>query len=176
MTKPYYPPPAFYFNVRILGVGGLAAALTGNDASFQEISGMSAEQGVEEVAEGGENRFVHRLPKQAKYQNLVLKRGAVTGVSFFTEWVNGSIGQRLSLPIVTQNLLVTLLDESGFPSIAWVFVNAYPVKCQAGPLSSMDNKILIETLELSYNYYERMNLGSAAAAAVKLAQLAARFA
>ena len=137
---------------------------------------MQVEWGVEEVGEGGENRFVHRLPKPAKYSNLVLKRGAVTGASFFTEWVGLSIGSSLALPIVTQNLLVTLLDAAGSPSVAWVFVNAYPVKCQVGPLSSMESKVLIETLELSYNYHERMNLGSAAVAAVKLAALAARFA
>jgi hypothetical protein len=40
----------------------------------------------------------------------------------------------------------------------------------------MDNKILVETLEFSYNYFERVNLGSALGAAAKLAQLAARFA
>lgn len=176
MTAPYYPPPAFYFSVRILGAGGLVSALTGSDASFQEVSGLQSELGVEEVVEGGENRFVHRLPKATKYPNLVLKRGVVTGSSFLTEWAGLTIGSKLSLPIVTQNLMVTLLNDSGIPIIAWVIVNAFPVKFEVDSLSSMDNKILIETLELSYNYHERMNLGSAAALAVKLAQLAARFA
>src|SRR5262249_40645636 len=134
MTAAYYPPGAFHFSVRILGAGGAVAALTGSDASFQEITGMQAEQAVEEVAEGGENRFVHRLPRPAKYSNLVLKRGVVTGASFFTEWVGQSIGARLSLPVVTQNLLVTLLNESGTPTIAWVFVNAFPVKCDVESL------------------------------------------
>lgn len=176
MAEPYYPPPAFHFSVRILGAGAAVAALTGSDASFSEISGMQAEWSTEEVTEGGENRFVHRLPKAAKYGNLVLKRGVVTGSSFFTEWVGASIGSSLSIPIVTQNLLVMLLDEKAAPTIAWVFVNAYPVKCQVGALNSTGNDVLIETLELSYNYYERMTLGSAAALAMALTRLAARFA
>ena len=174
MTQPYYPPPSFYFNVKILGAGAALAALTGSDASFQEVSGMQVSWDVEEVVEGGENRFVHRLPKPAKYSNLVLKRGVVTTGSFFNEWVGESIGSKLSLPLITQNILVMLLNEKGIPLIAWAFVNAYPVKCEVGALNSTENKILIETLELSYNYYERINLGSAATVALKLAQLAAR--
>ena len=31
---------------------------------------------IETVVEGGENRFVHRLPKPVKHPNLVLKRGS----------------------------------------------------------------------------------------------------
>ena len=30
------------------------------------------------MVEGGENRFVHRLPKPVKHPNLVLKRGLAT--------------------------------------------------------------------------------------------------
>ena len=63
MTDEYYPPGAFYFSVQVLGSGTALSVLTGIDASFQEASGIQAEFGVEEVTEGGENRFVHRLPR-----------------------------------------------------------------------------------------------------------------
>ena len=63
----------------------------------------------------------------------------------------------------------------GIPSIAWGFVNAYPLRWEVGPLDSMDNKILTESLEFSYNYFERVNLNGLGAA-TKLAQFAARLA
>lgn len=173
-ASPYYPPPAFYFSVKFLSPAAVAAALTGYDASFQEVSGISASWDVEEVNEGGENRFAHRLPKRGKYNNLVLKRGVVTGSSLLTEWVGLTVGANLASPIVPQNLLILLLDAAGLPLIAWGFVNAYPVKCDLGPMDAMENKILVETLELAYNYFERVTLGSPAAAAAKVAQLAAR--
>ena len=176
MEETYYPPGAFYFSVHVMGSATPLMALTDIDASFQEVSGIQAEFGVEEVAEGGENRFVHRLPRQGKYPNLSLKRGIVTRDSFLAEWAGQTIGSRLSLPIITQNLLVMLMGESGVPSVAWAFVNAYPVKWDVASLNSEDNKILTETLELSYNYFDRLVLGSAASAGVKLAQLAARLA
>jgi phage tail-like protein len=172
----YYPPGAFYFSLAVIGSATALAALTQIDASFQEISGIRVEFETETVVEGGENRFVHQLPRAAKHGNLVLKRGVVTRDSFIGEWVGLTIGSTLALPVVTQNLLVTLLNDDGFPLIAWGFANAYPVRCEVGSLDALDNKVLTETLEFSYTYFERVTLGSGASVAVKLAQLASRFA
>jgi len=173
MTDEYYPPGAFYFTVTVLGSATAVSLLTSIDASFQEVSGIEAQLDTEPVVEGGENRFVYQLPKPAKYSNLVLKRGVVTKDSFLAEWVGQTVGSRLSLPILPQNLLVTLLNENGMPSIVWGFVNAFPLRWEVGSMSSTDNKILTETLEFSYNYFERLNLGSGLSAATKLAQFAA---
>lgn len=174
MTDEYYPPGAFYFTVTVVGSMSALSLLTDIDASFQEVSGIEAQFDTEDVVEGGENRFVYHLPRPAKYSNLVLKRGVVTKDSFLAEWVGQTIGSSLSLPILPQNLLVTLLNEEGMPSIVWGFVNAFPLRWEVASLDSMDNKVLTETLEFSYNYFERLNLGSGASAAVKLAQFAAR--
>ncbi|HVG43236.1 MAG TPA: phage tail protein [Longimicrobium sp.] len=176
MSDTYYPPPGFYFRVTVLGAGALVAELTGVDASFQEVSGLESHWETEEVAEGGENRFVHRLPRPARYADLVLKRGLVSGNSFFAEWVGLTIGSRLSLPILTQNLMVTLQGDEGWPLVAWVFVNAWPLRWEVTGLDSMRNEVAVESLEFSYNYFERINLGGAASAALKLASVAAQFA
>ena len=174
MSDTYYPPGGFYFTVSVLGTGTALAVASGVDASFQEVSGIEAKFNTEDVTEGGENRFVHRLPKPASYPNLVLKRGIVSVTSFLVEWVGQTVGSGLSLPIVPQNILVTLLGQGGTPLIAWGFVNAWPIRSQVAPLNASDNKVLIETMELSYNYFDRINLGSPASAAIKLAQLTSR--
>lgn len=176
MADEYYPPGAFCFAVNVIGVGAVATLFTDIDASFLEVSGIEARFETEEVAEGGENRFVHRLPRAGAYSNLVLKRGVVTKDSFLAEWVGQTVGSGMSLPILPQNLLVTLLDKDGLPLIAWGFVNAWPVRWEVSPLDAMDNKVLTETLELSYNYFERVVLGSAASVGIKLSQLLARLA
>lgn len=172
----YYPPGAFYFSLKVLGTGAAVSVLTDVDASFQEVTGIQSAFEVEEVAEGGENRFAHRLPRITKYSNLVLKRGIVTADSFLSEWAGFTIGSSLALPVVTQNLLVLLLNADGLPSIAWGFFNAYPVRWEVGALDSLENRILTETLEFSYNYFERVVLGSGLSVATKLAQLTARLA
>ena len=43
-----------------------------------------ARSGVEEYAEGGENRFTHRFPSRAGFGNLVLKQGAGPGLGLWT--------------------------------------------------------------------------------------------
>lgn len=176
MSDTYYPPPGFYFRVTVLGAGAAVAELTGVDASFSEVSGIESRFGTEEVVEGGENRFVHQLPRAAQYSDLVLKRGIVTRDSFFAEWVGATIGASLSLPIVTQTLLVTLQDPEGFPVVAWAFVNAWPLRWETAAMESMSNEVLTETMVFSYNYFERLTLGGGLSAAAKLAKLALRFA
>jgi len=71
---------------------------------------------------------------------------------------------------------VTLLNADGWPAIACGFFHAYPLHWEVGPLDSLDNKILAETLEFSYNYFERVNLGSGLSVATELAQMAERLA
>ena len=81
MSDQYYPPPAFYFNLTVIGSATALFAMTMIDASCQEVTGIQAEFEFETVVEGGENRFVHRLPRYTKFPNLVLKRGIVTKTS-----------------------------------------------------------------------------------------------
>jgi phage tail-like protein len=180
MADEYYPLGAFYFSVKVLDpvtVGSLVANLaTGDfgsilsdvDASFQEVTGIESQFDVEEVIEGGENRFIHRLPRYTKYSNLVLKRGVVTKLSFLAEWFGFTIGSSLSLPIVPFNVLVMLQNQDGWPAVAWAFVNAYPIRWEIAPMDSLDNKILTEKLELSYNYFQRLNVGALGSAITSL--------
>jgi len=160
----YYPPGAFYFTVHLLGTTTVPtfSAMPSIDSRFQEVSGIQSEWEFEPVSEGGENRFQHQLPTRAKYANLVLKRGAVTGGSPLVLWATNTIGSSLAIPIVPQNLMVMLLNEDSLPLIAWVFVNAYPVKWEISTLDSMKNELLIETLELAYSYFWQVNLGDVA--------------
>jgi phage tail-like protein len=47
------------------------------DTRFQEVTGLTATVSTEDVEEGGQNRFVHKLPKGTSYDNLILKRGII---------------------------------------------------------------------------------------------------
>lgn len=141
-----YPLVGFHFRLSFPLVLGLL------DTSFKEVSGMNMEMGMEEIAEGGENRFKHRVPTGAKYPNLVLKRGITSLVSPLSVWCEATLVGGLSTTIVTQTLLLSLLNEHGLPVKNWSFINAWPVKWEFSPLNSMNNEILIETLELTYDY------------------------
>lgn len=145
-----YPPPAFFFKVVFPGYED------GSDTSFQDVSGIGREMKTEEVPEGGENRFVHRLPKSMSYKNLVLKRGIANRKSGLVEWCRTVLEDGLIQKIQTRRVLVYLMNAKRVPIRAWKFTNAYPVKWEVDNFNSTKNEVSIETIELTYNEFSRV--------------------
>jgi phage tail-like protein len=156
MSNLYLPPPAFFFTVNVAGTGAHLQMSTPTDASFQEASGLEAKIDLEEVREGGENRFVHQLPGVTRSPNLVLRRGYVTQPSFLSEWAAQTVGSTLNQPILTQTLIVMLLGADRTPRVAWNLYRAWPVRWVTGPFDALKNEVLTEVLEFSYASITRM--------------------
>ncbi len=143
-----YPPVGFHFRVEF-GLSGIGD----RDSRFQEVSGLSAELGTEELQEGGENRFVHRLPTLPKYGSLVLKRGLLTD-SGLIRWLTDAV-ENFSFEPTTVN--VTLLNEQHEPlGFTYSFVRAWPVKWTVSDFKAQESGLVVETLELSYSYFKRV--------------------
>jgi phage tail-like protein len=143
-------PAAFQFTVSF---GGLPSGI---DSSFQEVSGLEQTMDVEELREGGENRFVHQLPKGVQQKKLTLKRGVAALTSPLVVWCKATLEGGLSIPIVPAPLLVNLLDGSALPVRSWLFNNAYPVRWDIDAFNSTKNEVALETIELAYQYMQRM--------------------
>ncbi|MCH7413866.1 phage tail protein [Belliella sp. R4-6] len=141
----YYPPVSFHFNVEFSGITAQEF-----DMQFQSVSGLTAELDVEELAEGGENRFKHTLPVKSKYSNLVLKRGIVID-SKLIDWCKKAIEDFEFKPI---DLTIKLLNEKHEPLLSWSVANAIPVKWEVDEFNAMESKVMMESLELKYNYFK----------------------
>jgi phage tail-like protein len=126
------------------------------DASFQEISGLKTEWTTEEVAEGGVNRFVHRLPLRTKFGNLILKRGVLRGKSPLADWLNSSFAGDFAATLVDpRTIVVMLLDMWRRPIVAWTLFAAWPVSWDHSAMNSTGNDLMIETIELSCAWFKR---------------------
>ncbi len=143
-TLPPSYPAGFYFEL----------SFKGEDAAFQEVSGMSKELGIEEVVCGGINNFKYKLPTVATNQNLVLKRALVPEGSQLVDWCSACMDMSLQNVITTHDVSVTLLNPDGSTCIMWTFHNAYPVKYSVSDLKSQDSSLVIESIELAYTYFE----------------------
>lgn len=139
----YYPPPAFHFLVEVEGLGGF------NEVRFTDVGGLSFEMSTEEVAEGGENRFVQKYPVRAKYPELTLKRGLLVRSDVF-EWIRSAVQDYRIQP---RDVNVVLLNELHLPLIAWHLVKAYPTKWAIADLSASSNTVAVESLQLFYQYF-----------------------
>lgn len=144
----YYPPVGFHFRVEI-DLPGMSNDDT--EMRFQEVSGLEAEVGVEEYAEGGENRFKHQLPARAGTPRLTLKRGMLVN-SKLIKWFHDGLESFIFFPTTAR---VTLLNEKGQPLSTWTFYNVWPVKWSVSGLNANENSIVADSIELAYNYFRR---------------------
>jgi len=116
-------------------------------ATFSECAGLEMSVKFDEVREGGQNEYVHRLPGRVEYGNLVLKRGYASDNEFFNWCVSCFNRQHIS----RRNVTVTLVSQGLRTNIfAWTFVGAFPVKWSGPTFKAGDNAIVIETLELAH--------------------------
>ena len=145
--RPYSMPRSFHFKVEFQDIPGVAT----NDSRFQDVSGLTAELGIEEVKSGSENRFSHRLPTRAKYSNLVLKRGMLAD-SGLIQWFKDAVE---SFSFSPATVVVKLLDKDHEPLQSWSFIKAWPVKWSIAEFKATENAVVVETIELAYQYFKR---------------------
>jgi phage tail-like protein len=140
----YYPPWGFYFKVVFNDI-----SQDTNDVRFQSVSGLSVEYDYESFKEGGENRFEHKLPVRTKYSDLVLKRGMLVD-SAVIKWVLDAFQNRTFKPAT---VTVTLMNEKSEPLRTWNVAHAIPKKWLVSDFSSTENSVVVETMELTYQYF-----------------------
>ena len=150
-----YPLPAFHFSVAIAGPGMGLQAQQSLDTSFSEVSGLEASLELEDVREGGQARYVHRLPTGTKYGPLVLKRGLMLYPSYLAVWAAQTIGTDFQNPIETNTLVIMLLGPDHIPRFGWNVKDAWPVRWDWGSLNSTRNEIIVETLEFAHSGIQR---------------------
>jgi len=114
-------------------------------AVFTEVGGLQIETEVTDYPEGGNNRFVHRVPGRTKFSNLTLKRGMTSSNELFKWYIKTINGQAKR-----RNLSVVMYDPLGEEVLRWDFVNAYPIKWVGPQLSAASNTAAVETLELAH--------------------------
>ncbi|MCG6187836.1 phage tail protein [Maribellus maritimus] len=138
----YYPPVGFHFKVEFANLK--------SEFEFQSVSGLTIELATEEIAEGGENRFKHKLPVRTSFPNLILKRGLVTDSSLI-KWCREAVED---FNITPTNITISLLNEEHEPLMVWNIVHAYPLKWVVADFNAEESKLVIETIELAYNYFK----------------------
>ncbi|MDR2084111.1 MAG: phage tail protein [Bacteroidales bacterium] len=153
LFSPYYDdanflPVSFYFSVLFVELL--------EEVAFKEVSGLNSEMEVETIKEGGLNDYEHKLPKQIKHSNLILKRASMPLTSAVQIWIKTCLESDFSQPFFRVCMQISLLNEYGIPARNWLCANALPVKWELGSFDSQKNEIMIETLEFAYQSLTRI--------------------
>jgi phage tail-like protein len=150
-----YPPVGFHFSVAFQ-----LFPQTTQDFRFQEVSGLEAEIEMESFVEGGQNRFTWQIPKKARYSDITLKRGMFIG-SGIVLWCRNALENFVFEPV---NITIALLNDKHIPIQAWYVVNAIPKKWLVSGFNSQENSIVVESITLSYQFFNVISVDAAASA------------
>ncbi len=143
----------FHFKVSFITLSKTKAV----DVKFQSVSGLDVQIEKEALKEGGLNNFEHSMPGRNKYTTLTLKRGLLTPEdSALTVWCQQAFQDRKIKPI--SGVDVELLNENNAPMLKWQLTHVWPVSWKIGELNAERGEVLLETLELNYNYFKLVNV------------------
>jgi phage tail-like protein len=127
---------------------------------FMEVSGLELTVAVEEIPEGGENSFVHKLPGRMTWPNLVLKRG-ITQNDALIKWVNKSSGEQFAAngnKLTRSTAAITLIGPSGTRLRAWNFDGAFHVKWTGPSFAVTSDDMAVEELEIAHHGFRASDL------------------
>jgi len=134
------PLLSFNFIVNIQGI----------EIGFSEISGLTSESNVVEYRNGTETNTPRKLPGQVKYSSINFKRGMTPNGKDVWKWRKTVIDGKTERRSGT----ITLLDEAREAKLVWRFYEGWPSKLEGPGLNATDNKVAIESMEISHEKVE----------------------
>ena len=136
---------------------------------FSECSGLGMTLQTEDVQEGGQNGYVHKLPTRTTWDTLMLKKGVGTGTDLW-DWHYGFVEGKG----VRRDGIVTLLNDLRVPTHIWYFRRGLPVRYLGPSLQAAQSAVAIEQVEIAHEgIWQVPAVGYATAAAGLAVNLAA---
>ena len=120
---------------------------------FREVQGLSVTVGVEEIAEGGQNSYSHRVPGRMTWPNLVFRRGVTESNALF-DWLSKSSGEGFAgnkNSLTKSTGAVTAIDHVGNRLRAWEFIDVFPVRWKGPEFAVESTEPLEEELEVAHH-------------------------
>ena len=130
-----WPLPKFYFQVK----------WDSQVMLFQEVSGLDAQSEEIKYRHGDSPEFsTIKMPGMKKVGNVTMRKGTFKSDSKFWDWFNQiKMNTIKRLPVT-----ISLLDETGSPTMVWTLTNAWPTKITGTDLKAEGSEVAIETLEI----------------------------
>jgi phage tail-like protein len=127
---------------------------------FMEVGGLEVTVAVEEIEEGGENNYVHKLPGRMTWPNITLKRG-ITQNDTLLAWLNKSSGEQFSAngnKLTRSTAAITLIGPAGQRLRAWEFDGAFPIKWKGPDFAAGSTDMAMEELEITHHGFRAKTL------------------
>lgn len=127
---------------------------------FMEVGGLQVDIEVEDIQEGGQNGYSHKLPGRMSWPNLTLKRGITQNDSLLA-WLNKSSGEGFagnSNKLERTSAAITLLSANGKRLRSWNFDGAFPVKWTGPSFAAGSSEMAVEEIEIAHHGFHARDL------------------
>lgn len=115
-------------------------------AAFSECSGLDVQVDKETYNEGGVNEQQRIFLKQAKFNDITLKRGITDDLTFW-KWINQVLETGKA---ERRNINILVFNQAGETMQAWTLIGAVPVGWKTPSLQANSTSVAIEELTLAY--------------------------
>ena len=120
---------------------------------FMEVNGLQVSIETQDIQEGGQNSFVHKLPGRMTWPNITLKRG-VTQSDGLLAWLEKSSGEQFTVQgnkLKRSSAALTLMGPSLKRLRKWNFDGAFPVKWSGPTFAVTSDDMATEQLEIAHH-------------------------
>lgn len=135
------PEGGFHFALEIEGI---------EVANFLEVSGVKTHTTVFEIEEGGLNQFVHKLPGQSRWENVVLRFG-ITSDGTLLQWRDEVLQDEFS---ARRNGAIIVKNLEGEEVRRYSFKNGWPVAWEGPAFNANNAELAVEMIEIAHHGIE----------------------
>jgi phage tail-like protein len=120
---------------------------------FGSVSGLQVSVATEEITEGGQNGFVHRVPGRFSWPNIVLKRGLTQADALF-DWMQKVSGDGFAAnnnAVTRMTGAITAIGDDGTRIRSWNLDAVLPVRWKGPDFDVANSAPLSEELEICHH-------------------------
>lgn len=124
--------------------------------AFTEVTGLAVSLDVEDLVEGGQNAYTHKLLGRMRWPNVVLKRGLTDSDALFT-WLLKFSGDGLNgagNKVIGETGSISVLSAAGKPFRTWSLTDVKPVKWSGPRLAASSRDLAVEELEVCHSGFQ----------------------
>jgi phage tail-like protein len=122
-----------------------------NVAAFTECTLPNLQVETEEIKEGGQNTYTHKLPVRINAGTITLRSGLTRNDALLKWYLQVLKGDMKN---ATRTVTVVIFDSLGKRVATWTFHGAYPVKWSGPALKTSDSVVAIEEIEFAHHGFE----------------------
>lgn len=131
---------------------------------FGSVRGLEVSSGTEDVIEGGQNGYVHRLPGRLQWPNIVFSRGLTQADALF-DWMNKTAGEGFASEgnkVTRCSGAITVIGGDGSRLRSWALADVMPVRWKGPDFDIASESPLTEELEITHHGFRSSEPGGAA--------------